>query len=133
MKQIIALLQRGFQSSSMKTKEFTLFARLFKKHFTVELANVELTLTKFNVGHFYVCGFFQAKTGQYYYFSISDVRGSEYVIEREGCFKIMWRTAKNQTDYSGRQNRYVSINNDMARSIADQIYMDINKVSFLLV
>lgn len=102
MEHIKALLQRGFQSSSGKTPEFTKFARLFKKHFTVELQSVGATLEKFNVGHFYLSGFFTLN-GQLFYFSISDVR---MYAEHGHWGSMLIRTAKHLKDFTGGTNTY---------------------------
>ena len=102
MERIKKLLQKGFQTSSGKTPEFKSFARLFKNDWTKELATVGATLEAFNVGHFYLSGFFTLQ-GQLFYFSISDVR----MYQEHGHWgSILIRTAKNLKDYSGGTNTY---------------------------
>jgi len=111
MKQTVKLLEQGFESSSGKTPEFKHFARVFKKEFTTELKSIAATDIVFSVGHFYISGFFTIN-GQPYYFSIPDVRGSEYRLPQ-----LMYRTAEHYKDYTGGQNRYAKIRFDMAQDM----------------
>jgi len=100
------LLAQGFESSSVKTPEFKSFARDFKREFTQELKSIDATNIKFSVGHFYVSGFFTSKTGQVYYFSLSDVRGCPN--------QLMYRTAKDYKDYTGGMNQWTNISKGMS-------------------
>jgi hypothetical protein len=102
MKQIKALLERGFQSSSGKTPEFSAFARLFKKHFTKELESVGALLKVYSIGHFYVSGFFTIDE-QLFYFSISDVRNYK---EQGHWGSVLIRTAQHLKDFTGGTNTY---------------------------
>jgi hypothetical protein len=111
MKKSIALLEQGFESSCGLTPEFAQFFRTFKSEFTRELQTIGATDIVFSRGHFYVSGFFTV-SGQAYYFSISDVRGSEYRMPQ-----LMYRTAKHYKDYTGGQNRWV----DIAPLMADKM------------
>jgi len=101
------LLAQGFESSSVKTPEFKRFATTFKRELTQELKSIGATNIKFSVGHFYISGFFTSKTGQVYYFSLSDVRG--YPTQ------LMYRTASSYKDYTGGMNQWVSISKGMAQ------------------
>jgi hypothetical protein len=119
MKESIKLLEAGFESSSGKTPEFKHFARVFKKEFTQELKSIDATDIVFNVGHFYISGFFTIN-GQVYYFSIPDVRGMNYCLANnpDSCMcQLMYRTAKHYKDFTGGQNRYVKIRFDMAQDM----------------
>jgi hypothetical protein len=111
MKKSIALLQAGFESSSGLTPEFAQFFRTFKSEFTKELQTIGATDIVFSRGHFYVSGFFTV-SGQAYYFSISDVRGSDYRMPQ-----LMYRTAKHYKDFTGGANRWV----DIAPLMADKM------------
>lgn len=91
----------GTQSDSFKS-----FARKFKNDFTKELIKKNCHITAFNRGHYYVSGFFRNQYGKCFYFSISDVR---YF----GFGKMLYRTAKDEKDYTGGHNCYVNIENDM--------------------
>ena len=108
MKESIKLLENGFESSSSKTPEFKYFARIFKKEFTSELKSIAATDIVFSIGHFYISGFFTIGT-QAYYFSIPDVRGSNYRMPQ-----LMYRTAESYKDYTGGVNRYTDIRFDMS-------------------
>lgn len=109
MKKVVQLLRVQFQSSSTKTKQFTDFARTFKKEFGLELARVGAELLTFNAGHFYLSGFFQ-KGDQLFYFCTFDVRGHE-----KGFY---FRTAKSTKDYVGGPNITVKIAEGMGEIIA---------------
>ena len=109
-------MELGFESSSRLTPEFSEFFKTFKREFTKELQTparpaIGATNIVFNRGHFYVSGFFTVD-GQAYYFSLPDVRGSEYRMPQ-----LMYRTAKDYKDYTGGQNRWV----DIAPLMADKI------------
>lgn len=112
MKKTLQLLSSGFVSSSGVTNQFLNFFKVFKKELTVELNKIGATDIKFNRGHFYVSGFFTVN-GQPYYFSLSDVRGLEYVSNPT----LMYRTAKDYKDFSGGSNQWTDIGEDMFRFI----------------
>lgn len=111
MKRSIALLERGFVSSSTLTPEFAEFFKTFKSEFTKELKTIGATDITFNRGHFYISGFFTVD-GQAYYFCIPDVRGSEYRMPQ-----LLYRTAKDYKDFTGGINRFV----DIAPLMADKM------------
>lgn len=114
MKEIIKLLNGGFESSCSKTPEFTSFARKFKNALKKELATINATITAYNVGHFYVSGFFRIGENCFY-FSISDVRG---MMPIPFCdLPMLYRTAKNEKDYTGGSNNYVEIADGMAHQM----------------
>jgi hypothetical protein len=102
MERIKKLLQRGFESSSVKTPAFRTFARLFKNDFTKELQSINATLEVYSVGHFYVSGFFKVGE-QLFYFSISDVRN---YAEHGHWGSVLVRTARHTKDFSGGTNTY---------------------------
>ena len=108
MKKSIQLLKQGFESSTTTTEEFKTFFRTFKSEFTRELKTITATDIVFSRGHFDVSGFFTIDK-QAYYFSISDVRCSEYRLPQ-----LMYRTAKDYKDYRGGGNRWVDIKPLMA-------------------
>jgi hypothetical protein len=58
-----------------------------------------------NYGFYFFSGFFTAPSGQVYYFSCSDIR-------HWGYDKLLIRTAKNYTDYTGGSNQYVGISKE---------------------
>ena len=66
-----------FESSTGLTPEFAQFAKEIKKYIKNILAPIGAELISFNRGHFYVSGFIK-KDSKYVYFSISDVRGTEW-------------------------------------------------------
>jgi len=116
MKQSLALLKKGFESSSGKTPEFMAFTKIFKKEFTCELESISATNIVFSIGHFYISGFFTVD-GQVYYFSIPDVRGINHCLANnpDSCMcQLLYRTAKDYKDYTGGVNRYAKIRFDMA-------------------
>ena len=119
MKKSLALLSKGFESSSGLTPEFAQFFRTFKSEFTKELKFLGATEIIFSRGHFYLSGFFTIDK-QAFYFSLSDVR------QMDNCFKInpnsslcqlLYRTAQHYKDYSGGMNQYVIIETGMAANM----------------
>lgn len=116
MKQSLILLKQGFESSSGKTPEFLAFFRTFKKEFTKELQFLGATNVQFSRGHFYLSGFFTLGT-QAWYFSLSDVRGMDYVLQHnpDSCMaQLLYRSANDYKDYSGGANQYVRIESGMS-------------------
>ena len=111
MRKSIRLLRHGFESSCSTTEEFLNFVRTFRSEFTEELKSIGATDIQIGKGHFYVSGFFTVD-GQIWYFSLSDVRGMEYYLN-----KLMYRTAKDYKDFVGGQNRYVTIETGMAKNM----------------
>lgn len=103
MEKTLKLLSRGFESSSMMTPEFKAYARTFKSEMKKEIEKAGGELVAFNVGHFYVSGFFKVGE-QHYYFSQSDVRNGTGGIL--GADNLLLRTAKNARDFSGGSNNY---------------------------
>ncbi|MFW6247370.1 MAG: hypothetical protein ACOC22_04345 [bacterium] len=102
----LAKLMSGFESAPNKTPEFKSFCTTFKREFKQELNALGATNIKFSVGHFYISGFFTSKSGQAYYFSLSDVRGFAYGSHMN---KLLYRTAKDYKDFTGGMNQYVPI------------------------
>lgn len=106
MEKIARKLQLAdFESSSGKTPEFVAFSKEFKKEFKNEMKTIGVGDVTFNVGHFYISGFFNFK-GKTFYFSISDVRMPQY--------NMLYRTAKDKLDFSGGSNMYVKIESGMS-------------------
>ena len=108
MKKSIELLNKGFESSSIKTPEFLHFTKVFKKEFTKEMESVTATNIVFSIGHFYISGFFTVNE-QKWYFCLQDVRNSEFRIPQ-----LMYREVEDYTDYSGAINHWVPITTLMA-------------------
>jgi hypothetical protein len=106
MNKAIIQLKRGFESSSGTTPEFVSFFRTFKKELTAFLTSKGCTKVELHRGHFYVYGFFTAPSGQIYYISIPDVRGSEIRIP-----DLLYRTAKSHKDFTGGVNQYAQLDN----------------------
>lgn len=107
MKKILLLLALGFISDSGKTPEFLSFAKEFKKAIEQELQSVGAILTHYNIGHFFISGFFR-KDGNCFYFNLSDVRDGAHT-------KMYYRTAKDEKDYTGGQNRWITIEPGMGK------------------
>lgn len=112
MNKILTLLKGGFESASYKTPEFASFSRKFKNALKKELASIGAEITSYNSGHFYVSGFFR-KESRCYYFSLSDVRGAEYAREH----RMLYRTARDEKDFTGGGNQYVDIADGMAEKM----------------
>lgn len=111
MLQIIALLNRGFQSSSTLTPEFKSFSTKFKNAITKEILAVGAKLVSFNRNHFECSGFFKTADGQHFYFRLGDVR-----MWNEGDMvfgRVLMRTAAHEKDYTGGKNNFVTLQSGM--------------------
>jgi hypothetical protein len=108
MNKSICLLKQGFESRSTLTPEFALFYKTFKSEFTKELKSIGATDIVFSRGHFDVTGFCTLN-GQPWYFSLGDVRGSEFRLPQ-----LLYRTAKNYKDFMGGHNQWINIETGMA-------------------
>ena len=112
MNKLLKLLAMGeshFGSDSVKTPQFISFSRKFKNALTKELKTIGANITKYNSGHFYVSGFFR-KGEKCYYFSLSDVRHFHVT-------DMLYRTAKDEKDFTGGGNQYVKIEDGMAEKM----------------
>lgn len=94
-----------FNQESFNTKEFIEFAADFKKEIGNELINVGAKLIRFNLGHFYLSGFF-ILNNKLFYFSWHN-----------GNSMLLYRTAKNENDFYGGQNQYIHIGPGMFQNI----------------
>ena len=94
-----------FESSSEKTPEFMAFANSMKKAVQRDIVNFfpDIELASWNVGHFYISGFLKRKDGKLFYFSIPDVRWSDWADD------VLYRTAEHLKDYRGGMNCYTKI------------------------
>lgn len=92
-----------FISSSITTKQCKQFFADLKKALKKELGT-EYTVNA-DLGHFYVSGFV-SKNGKFVYFSIEDLRENGVEFNH-----ILYRTAKNDKDYTGGDNRYCNLEN----------------------
>ena len=101
MDKSLALLTQGLESSSETTAEWTKFSNQFKRDITEQIKQIDGTLTGYNKGHFYISGFLRTKDDACYYFSTSDLRG---VVTPS----LLIRTAKNEKDYTGGNNNYIT-------------------------
>lgn len=109
MKEIIKLLNNGFESSITNTTEFKSFRKKFRYAFIKELMGYyNVKEIEFNYGHLYISGFFSLDNGKIFYFSISDVRWNDPMKN-----KLLIRTAKSFKDFRGGCNNYVDIKEDM--------------------
>jgi len=101
MERSIKMMNKGFESSSEKTKEFMDFVKVFKKEFKSLLKEVGCTNFKTHVGHFELSGFFKAPDGIVRYWSLPDVR--------DGSTSIMIRYASGYDDYTGGSNEWYDL------------------------
>jgi DNA-binding PucR family transcriptional regulator len=103
----IELLKQTFESSSGLTSQFKHFYEVFRNDFKCFLKGKGVEVWKFNRMHFEVSGFFQAPSGQIYYFCTGDVR--LWYGRTQG---MLLRTAKSFQDYTGGPNGYVRTDTD---------------------
>lgn len=83
---------------------FRTFYTKEKKRITTALTAIGCKDVTMSRQFYFISGFFTAPSGQLYYFSISDVRYFPYK-------QILYRTAKNYSDYTGGSNQYVDKDN----------------------
>lgn len=91
-----------FISTCGKSKQCEQFGKDLKKALQNDLGaeyNVEIS-----IGHFYISGFI-SKNGKYVYFNVEDLRDNG-----EEFSHILYRTAKNNKDYTGGTNRFCKLN-----------------------
>jgi hypothetical protein len=113
MRRIADILRNTeFISSSSKTQQFMDFTKTFRTEFEKEMKEVGATDIQFNIGHFYISGFFNVGE-KLFYFNLSDVRGMNY----KPFVSLLYRTAKNRQDFTGGQNMYVTIGESMAKGM----------------
>jgi len=113
MKKIGQILRTTeFESSSEKTQQFKIFVSEFKKEMKKEMKIIDATNIEFSIGHFDITGFFDYK-GELYYFSLSDIRGSNY----NSTFSLLYRTAKHRKDWTGGSNQWVIIDENMGKKM----------------
>lgn len=101
---IASKMKRGFESDTEVTPEFKEFRKEFELMMKNELAKIGATKYQQINGHFYVCGFFTFKD-QIYYFQLDDVR--------YGTTRMLARTAKSYSDFTGGTNTWINLHTDM--------------------
>jgi len=103
-----------FESSSSLTEEFASFAKDFKKYLSQQVKEVDFEIVNWSRGHFEVSGFLKHKTGQFIYFSTSDVR---YFAD-SWYNNVLIRTAEHEKDYTGGSNNSCNFNAIAIKAIA---------------
>jgi hypothetical protein len=97
--------KRKNYSGSDLSQEFKTWFRKEKNRITKILTSRGCTQIELNYGFYYFYGFFTSASGQVYYISCSDVR--HFAVD-----KLLIRTAKDYTDFSGGINQYLGISDD---------------------
>ena len=96
-------------AGSYQSEEFKLFARELRNALKSEAKKKSMSLASFTVGHYFVSGFFE-KDQKFVYFQF-DVRRYERPIDLfAGDYMngFLYRSAKNEKDYTGGQNHFCS-------------------------
>lgn len=106
MKRILKEVTKVEDWGGVKSPSFKSFARKFKNDLAKELAKYGCEITAFNTGHYYISGFFRNENDDCFYFYISDVR---YFPLKQ----IMYRIARDEKDFTGGRNCFVTIEEDM--------------------
>lgn len=99
-------LNYEFSSGGYTGEDYKKFERLYINYLKSLLKENGWELVKVNKNHYEFSAFFLCNN-KYIYFSISDVR----FWNNNWYNKILLRTAKNDTDYTGGQNLYTSLPN----------------------
>lgn len=86
--------------------EFKKFAQDMRTALRNEAGKNGIRLHSLKTGHYDVHGFFE-KDGKYVYFSYSEPRHSRIALTRkEPMWGFLYRTAKDDKDYTGGQNHF---------------------------
>lgn len=88
------------------SKEANAFARHIKAFLTGVAFENSMKLVQFNVGHYYVSGFFE-KGGKYVYFLREIERFGNFVNLEKSNVLIRW--AESDSDYTGGTNNYTNL------------------------
>jgi hypothetical protein len=96
-------MKRKNYSGSDLGQDFKDFFRKEKNRLNLILKEKGCTNFQLNYGFYYFSGFFTSPSGQVYYISCSDIRHFGYK-------KLLIRTAKNYSDFTGGSNQYCGIN-----------------------
>lgn len=113
MSKFLELYNQSFESSSTTTPQWDTFYKVAVQYFKKILKPLA-TDVKISKGHFYLSGFFTAKSGQVYYFSIPDVRWSDRIL--------LLRTAKSYKDYTRGMNMFIPIDENLPEGIAQKVH-----------
>lgn len=109
MKKSLQLLKQEFESSCLKTPQYTSFHRTFKREFTKLLQGLGAVSVKFfKPNHFDASGFFQIN-GQWWYFRLEDLRWAKD--------SLLIRTAKDDRDFSGGRNQFIALNESLETNL----------------
>jgi hypothetical protein len=93
-------MARKNYSGSDLSNDFKIWARKEFNRLKKILTEKNCTNIQLNYGFYYFSGFFTAPSGQIYYISCSDVRHESYN-------RLLIRTAKSYSDFTGGQNNFV--------------------------
>lgn len=106
IKQLEKYLNYEFSSGGYTGEDYKKFERLYINYLKALLKNNGWELVKVNKNHYEFSAFFLCNN-KYIYFNVSDVR----FFSNSWYNKVLIRTAKSQTDYSGGSNNYTSLVN----------------------
>lgn len=83
------------------------FARKWQNFLKRMCKNNNWTLINFNTGHYYCSWFIKNENNKFIYCSFSDVR----YFSKSWYNSILYRDAKNESDYTGGSNFYTKLEN----------------------
>ncbi len=99
MHKLQIIFSQELESSCFTTPEWNKVYRQ-ATNYLKKLIKPHASTIKFRKGHFYFSGFIQTNAGDWFYISIFDARNK---IDR-----ILIRTAKNDKDFTGGGNHYIT-------------------------
>lgn len=102
-----------FESSCVRTMEYIMFEKQCKKELAAQCREYGIKIHKFLSNHF-VWSAVLERNGKYVYVSISDVRFWDWYD------KVLIRTMKHDTDWSGGNNNYCTF--DKIGETADRLF-----------
>lgn len=87
--------------------DFKNFIRLYRNKLNRMCKDNNWQLVNFSTGHYYASWFVKNSEGKHIYMSFSDVR----YFNKSWYNSILYRTAKDEKDYTGGSNWYTDLNN----------------------
>ena len=106
MKTLLPYLNYEFSTGSITGEDYKVFERKYIKYLKKIAKENNWEVVKASKNHYCFTAFFK-RNDKFVYFSISDVR----FFVNDWFYNILIRTAKSETDYTGGQNHYTTLQN----------------------
>lgn len=94
---------------SVNSADMKLFAKRFKAYIKQEICSENIELVNYYLNHYDVGGFIK-KNNHFVYFSYDIPRDERIDVEKSGSYYgVLYRTTKDEHDYHGEGNNFVSL------------------------